>query len=310
MSHRFVATVATCAHKLVSDTLVLLLLDLSESWMVVQTVSWLWVYISHRNQYAAGSGVACVVAANIKRAALLATATRLPMYSGVAPLVPPPASTGKSFNIMQHWGNLSPYHTANHGLDDSSALIPEGCELDEMHWLQRHGARYPTSNPHGPAGFAQRVLKAKNWKASGQLDFLNNWTYMLGAELLTPFGRSQLYNLGVAARVHYGFLLDRFEDRLPVLRTTSQDRMLHSALNWAAGFFGIPAESQHHLEIIIEAPRFNNSLAPYHTCPNDAKVSILAAFHADETRPTSPCTKSSLSGTRLSSSTRASVSRR
>lgn len=92
-----------------------------------------------------------------------------------------------------------------------------------MHWLQRHGARYPTSNPLGPAGFAKRIGAAKGWKAGGKLAFLNHWDYKLGAELLTPFGRSQLYNLGVAARVKYGFLLERFNGRLPVLRTETQE---------------------------------------------------------------------------------------
>jgi hypothetical protein len=42
-------------------------------------------------------------------------------------------------------------------------------------------------------------------------------------------------NLGVAARMKYGFLLDRMGKRLPVLRTESQDRMLRSAQNFAAG---------------------------------------------------------------------------
>lgn len=49
-------------------------------------------------------------------------------------------------------------------------------------------------------------------------------------------------------------------------------RMLRSAQNWAAGFFGIPDQGQYNLEVMIEAPGFNCSLAPYHSCPNDVKV--------------------------------------
>lgn len=49
-------------------------------------------------------------------------------------------------------------------------------------------------------------------------------------------------------------------------------RMLRSAQNWAAGFFGIPHEDQFNLEVIIEAPGFNCTLSPYHSCPNDDKV--------------------------------------
>jgi hypothetical protein len=44
-----------------------------------------------------------------------------------------------------------------------------------------------------------------------------------------------LVNLGVAARVKYGYLLDKMNGELPVFRTETQDRMLKSAQNFAAG---------------------------------------------------------------------------
>lgn len=44
--------------------------------------------------------------------------------------------------------------------------------------------------------------------------------------------------------------------------------MLHSALNFAVGFFGLPIEGKYLQEVTIEAPGFNNTLAPYMTCPN------------------------------------------
>ena len=127
------------------------------------------------------------------RAALLVTAPALPMFTGISPLVPPSTKTKHSFSIMQSWGNLSPYHSVeSHGLPESSSLIPEGCELTELHWLQRHGARYPTLGNGGPAGIAARLKAAKGWTGSDDLAFLNNWSYKLGAEVLTPFGRQQL----------------------------------------------------------------------------------------------------------------------
>ena len=190
------------------------------------------------------------------------------MYSAVAPLIAPSQSPS-GFNVMQHWGNLSPYFSvASHGLPDASSLVPGRCTLEEMHWLQRHGARwvrvgtlnffrlsilrtsdwteadgrYPTSWGEGPASFAGRLEAASGWKASGNLGFLNDWSYQLGAEVLTPFGRSQMCkrlhtssplfdrsspltsdDLGVAARLKYGFLLDKMPDRLPVFRTESQE---------------------------------------------------------------------------------------
>jgi hypothetical protein len=135
------------------------------------------------------------------------------MYTGISPLIQPKIKHGSGFNIMQNWGNLSPYASVeSHGLPETNGLIPEKCELEEMHWLQRHGARsvksgyshllmgrYPTSYPDGPAAFAAKLSDTAGWKTSGGLEFLNDWTYKLGSELLTPFGRSQLCKLPPSA---------------------------------------------------------------------------------------------------------------
>ncbi|KAK4699178.1 hypothetical protein P7C70_g7086, partial [Phenoliferia sp. Uapishka_3] len=75
------------------------------------------------------------------------------------------------------------------------------------------------------------------------------------------FQREQLFQLGTGFRVKYGALLD--PDVKPVFRTESQDRMLKSALNFAAGFFGIPYEEQYHQLITLEWPGLNNTLSPY-----------------------------------------------
>jgi hypothetical protein len=73
------------------------------------------------------------------------------------------------------------------GLDDTSELIPEGCELKQAILLHRHGARYPTSDA-SPAVFAAAVNAAASngtFSATGPLSFLNTWTYNLGAEILS-----------------------------------------------------------------------------------------------------------------------------
>lgn len=81
------------------------------------------------------------------------------------------------------------------GLPDASQLVPEGCELTQVHLVHRHGARYPTSGS-SPAAFAAKlqntVLSGSGFTAKGDLEFLNSWTFKLGAELLTPFGRNQM----------------------------------------------------------------------------------------------------------------------
>jgi hypothetical protein len=142
-----------------------------------------------------------------------------------------------------------------------------------MHLLYRHGARYPTTGA-APSTFAQKVLnatKASGFSVTGELSFLSGWTYKLGAELLTPFGRSQNFNLGVAYRQLYGSLLNNFTaaGTIPVFRTESQDRMVKTAENFAAGFFGVPEYlDEVNIEILVETPGLNNSGAPYEICTN------------------------------------------
>jgi len=230
--------------------------------------------------------------------AAIQTAKTYPYNSGAAnsfPLVKPqPYDGGKAgsaeSDISRYWGNLAPWysvHSADYGLPDASPLVPAGCEITQMHLLYRHGARYPTEGA-GPEKFARKLRNAtKTGLAfSGNLTFLSDWSYKLGSDLLTPFGRSQNFMLGVAYRQLYGHLLNNFTEAgtLPVFRTQSQDRMVKTAENFAAGFFGVPEyRSQVNIEILVETAGVNNSGAPYYTCNNsdiDSRGSIGDAVAA------------------------------
>ncbi|KIL68527.1 hypothetical protein M378DRAFT_158328 [Amanita muscaria Koide BX008] len=213
--------------------------------------------------------------------ALIATAPHYPVHTGAAQLVVPeslgrrPHGKSGSFDLFKHWGNLSPWYSVGKGAFglDSEPGTPEGCRVTGLHFLHRHGARYPTNSADfgSPAGLASRLHDtASQWNATGELKFLNEWTFKLGQEVLTPFGRQQLFDLGVSMRLKYGYLLKNFTEKntIPVFRTESQDRMLASALNFAIGFFGYPFEGQYQQSITIEANNFNNTLSPYKTCHN------------------------------------------
>ena len=108
--------------------------------------------------------------------------------------------------------------------------------------------------------------------------------------VLTPFGRQQLYDLGISTRMKYGFLLQVCSNNLIFFRlsltascrtlpnrirylfsalspslfilpdiwmvahhTPERHRMLHSALNFAAGFFDFPFDDKYQQSILIEA---------------------------------------------------------
>ncbi|KDR85316.1 hypothetical protein GALMADRAFT_218408 [Galerina marginata CBS 339.88] len=203
----------------------------------------------------------------------IATAPSAAKVDSVFPLIQPNAQDKKaqSFDVLQRLANLAPWQSVDSfGLPNASPLIPKGCEVKQVHLLHRHGARYPTADG-GTALFAGRLHTAatgSGFSASGSLSFLNTWTYKLGSEILTPFGRSQLFNLGVGFRVKYGELLKDFTN-LPVFRTTSEERMLDSALHFTAGLFGVQTyQQEYHQLIMVENNGQNNTLAPYFNCAN------------------------------------------
>jgi hypothetical protein len=77
--------------------------------------------------------------------ALIVTAPHYPLHTGAAQIViPDDKDTG--FDLLKHWGNLSPWYSVGRttfGLD-SEPGPPDGCKITGLHFLHRHGARYPS----------------------------------------------------------------------------------------------------------------------------------------------------------------------
>lgn len=173
-------------------------------------------------------------------------------------------------NIEHLWGALSPYFVPD-GFGVEEQALPETCKVKNVHILSRHGSRYPTAFS-SLLGFADKLEKT-NFKATGELSFLNDWRYELGAAILVPIGKQQLYDAGVLASMQYGGLYDhKNTSNKLVFRTTTQKRMTESALAFLEGFFGGEEWKDHaNLKLIIEAPQHNNTLSPYMTCSNSNK---------------------------------------
>lgn len=101
--------------------------------------------------------------------AIVATAPAWPMHTGAPHLVVPthldkasqhhvhvPNEGGDSdglkkgkkrkFNMLEKWGNLSPWYSIERGGFgvDSGPETPETCRVTGLHFVHRHGARYPT----------------------------------------------------------------------------------------------------------------------------------------------------------------------
>ncbi|KAJ2891454.1 histidine acid phosphatase [Zalerion maritima] len=167
-------------------------------------------------------------------------------------------------SVFDMMGFLSPYQPSpGFGVDEHP--LPPGADIIQVQMLSRHGSRYPTSGAN-VVSFGQKMAGASDIKAKGDLSFLNEWSYGLGLEILVPKGRQELFDSGILHSYMYSALYN--PNSKIIVRTTTQDRMLKSAEYWLTGFFGIEWPKNATLEVIIDAPGFNNSLAGYMACSN------------------------------------------
>ena len=86
--------------------------------------------------------------------AVFLTAPSYPQHTGATNLLVPPkflgakSSSGKPFDLFRHWGNLSPWFSVPKGAFgvDSGPETPKTCRVTGLHFVHRHGARYPTGS--------------------------------------------------------------------------------------------------------------------------------------------------------------------
>ncbi|KAK5167034.1 uncharacterized protein LTR77_007763 [Saxophila tyrrhenica] len=207
--------------------------------------------------------------------------------------------------ISQYWGQIAPYRdNADSAFGVNNVGLPNGCQIEQAHSLQRHAQRFPSSyfddgiNDEKFAAKIQRQTRSSsNSSFTGPLAFLNSYQYQVGESYLTGIGASTEFESGVAFWNRYGrTVLNATVGQLqynasyenatarpkPVLRTTSQSRMWNSQISWALGFFGpsfyetpMPGldnfvnGSLFDVVIIPEGGTENNTLAAYDSCFED-----------------------------------------
>lgn len=172
------------------------------------------------------------------------------------PLQPLESTIDDAEYISHHWGQLSTYRFNSprlFGVKDVG--LPDGCQIEQVHLLQRHAERFPhpgdAQDGLNIERFTAKVMKAfENGKRfTGPLAFLNSWRNTLGGEFLTGTGAMSEIAAGVHFWNTYGRMLYNASegqlgyqpgevDRRPLLRSTTQSRIHNSLNNWALGFFG------------------------------------------------------------------------
>lgn len=134
--------------------------------------------------------------------------------------------------IRQLWGELSPYYdnAENYfGVNDTG--VPNGCQIEQAHLLERHGSRFPSGSQEGlnDVNFGGRVV---NWTTgvnasqqfTGPLAFLNGYQYTLGSSLLVGLGASQKFQSGVSFWQRYGRWVQSWIDSALIILFCSRIR--------------------------------------------------------------------------------------
>ncbi|KAI7166084.1 hypothetical protein D0869_13345 [Hortaea werneckii] len=179
-------------------------------------------------------------------------------------------------NIFHMMGQLSHYFPNPDGFGVDEYPLPQNATIKQLNMLSRHGARYPTTGSGAPM-LAEKITNYTTGvlgdvEFTGPLSFLNKWQYKLGAEILVPVGKQELFDSGTLHQYMYGHLYPNNGSKI-IARSTTQDRMTKTAEYFLAGFFGLDWPSNATLVLAIEGSdsTWNNSLAGYDNCPNSNK---------------------------------------
>ncbi|KAJ6041074.1 hypothetical protein N7499_001252 [Penicillium canescens] len=185
-------------------------------------------------------------------------------------------TSGKEWNILYHLGGNGPWIENIHEGAASSPETPEGCSIDQVHMISRHGERYPTravGNRH--LDFLKRVQDT-GLPLNGSLAFLQNWTYITDdpdkdfGELTStgPYaGTLSSFTTGVRFRTRYGHLIPK--NTQTRLWASDSGRVIETARHFASGFFGLDWEAigKAELQVIPETfERGADTLTPGDTC--------------------------------------------
>lgn len=178
----------------------------------------------------------------------------------------------RCFPSVSHlWGPYSPYFAVEDEPGLSSA-IPAGCQVTFAQVLSRHGARYPTDSKGDKYSDLIAGIKTNATSLKGKYAFIDNYTYTLGENDLTEFGKRQLVDSGMKFYRRYK---DLARTIVPFMRSSGSERVVASAEKFIEGFQhakGWDSSARHNQTIPVisvvmgEGEQFNNTL-DHGSCP-------------------------------------------
>ncbi|KAI5804908.1 histidine phosphatase superfamily, partial [Geopyxis carbonaria] len=183
----------------------------------------------------------------------------------------------KKWDQLYHLGGNGPWIPMVDGVVEGGIAVPEGCEVDMIHMLSRHGERYPTASSGARMVDLVTRIKDSPGVPSGPLAFLNTWEFFSETaadfEQLThtgPYaGVLEAFTTGVKLATRYAHLKANISAAAPTyLWASDSTRVIDTARHFAAGFFGLESPAAKVVVISEDADRGGDTLTPGDTCTN------------------------------------------
>ncbi|KAG8853712.1 hypothetical protein FRB91_004476 [Serendipita sp. 411] len=181
------------------------------------------------------------------------------------PITTEPPPHGPPFilpdKIARLLGPYSPWYPVQYYITP-----PSTCNITQAHFLQRHGARFPTKGQGEKIKRALSHIKIPSAKAAlkSDLGFMRKYKYDLGTEDLIYFGANEAFAAGVAAYNRYSQLAHISP---PFLRAGDTGRVVETGKKWRQGFEVAGRMRLKDALIIPEEKGYNNSLHGIQNCP-------------------------------------------
>ncbi|EPY52514.1 thiamine-repressible acid phosphatase Pho4 [Schizosaccharomyces cryophilus OY26] len=180
-----------------------------------------------------------------------------------------------TFNLQEHLGSLSIYHEPY--FTGLSSAFPESCEIRQVHVLQRHGSRNPTTGDGvTKAGYLAEVQDKLingsfpiNYKIpDNPFQFIKSWVPVVdvsNADKLSSSGRLELFEMGREVFIRYNTL---FDANVYEINTAAQGRVVESAEWYSYGMFGDQMANKTNFIYIAEDETAGaNTLSDHKACP-------------------------------------------
>ncbi|RUS19848.1 histidine phosphatase superfamily [Endogone sp. FLAS-F59071] len=186
----------------------------------------------------------------------------------------------QSFDITKHLGTSSPYPI--HDNTSSPVILPDRCWLTQIHYVVRHGTRYPSTK--NTIHFDNLHALFKNAVLDSEHLWLRTWVnpYYSGKSfLLTLPGEKEMYLLGKRVAARYRRFLHRFayDANIFEFRSSAASRSSQSGSAFAVGLFegdGPLGDSRIQPIYLYTVPKgIDRQMAMKHACPRWlAEVSV------------------------------------